>query len=174
MDFNPQDMDVVAWLAKLKSVEAPYPSDLFFPRRLAYTTRVAQLAATPLANPPKTHFGGMFETLLLVVIVVEALIAAYIYREQIADFMQINLVRTPISTGIPSLPEIIAPSSPTASTAAPITPTFKGKNSETNEQVVSTPDLKSNNGNHYGQTPKPERTKDKGNNDKGGGKDKDR
>ncbi|MCC6297834.1 MAG: hypothetical protein IT314_00950 [Anaerolineales bacterium] len=194
MEFDPQDSDVVALLAKLKSTDVQYPSDLFFPRRLAYTTRAAQLALgdfTKLANTPKSRPGGgaattigrIFEILLLVAIVAEALATAYFYREQITDFIRVYTIRTPTTASIPPvnrvppLPEVTAtPSITLTGTPTPsvtVTPSSIGENNESNEQTASTPDLKSNNGNHYGQTPQPERTKDKGNNGNGD-KDKDK
>lgn len=201
MEFDPKDIDVVALLAKLKSAEVQYPSDLFASRRLGYTRRVAEIGlglgvAPRLKNTPKagsgggaaTKVGGIFEAILLAAIVAEASAAAYVYRDQIADVIQSYTSSTPVPESIPPsdsaspLPEADTTKLPKASetpqdtppSTATVIPTVIVENNEVNDQANSTPDLKSNNGNHYGQTPKPERTKDKGNNDNGSGKDKDR
>lgn len=205
MEFDLKDMDVVAWLAKLKSVEVQYPSDLFASRRLGYIRRVAEIGlglgvAPRLKNTPKagsgrgaaTKVGGVFEAILLAAILVEASAAAYIYRDQIVDVIQSYTASTPASESIPpsdsasplpktdgaELPETVETPQTmltnTPTTTATVIPTVIVENNEANDQPNSTPDPKGNNGNHYGQTPKPERTKDKGNNDNDGGKDKDR
>jgi hypothetical protein len=194
MEFDPKDADVVALLAKLKSAEVQYPSDLFAARRLGYIRRVAEIGlglgvAPGLKNNLKTGssggaattIGGVFEAVLVAAIVVEASAAAYIYREQITDFIQSyssNAQRTEIAPrpeDASPLPEFTSTESPgstetpaatftlTPSAAADVVPTIVGENDGTDTQAASTPDPNGNNGNQYGKTPKPERTKDKGN-----------
>jgi hypothetical protein len=138
----------------------------------------------------RTTIGGLLETVLVVAIVTEAGAAAYIYRDQIADVIQTYISSTPVSEGTP--PPVNASPLPgsmatelvlltetpeatltgTGTTTGTFLPTVVGENLEVNDQAISTPDLKGNNGNQYGLTPKPERTKDKGNNDAGGDTDK--
>ena len=131
----------------------------------------------------------ILETTLLVVILVEASAMAYFYREKLADFFQtIMIASSPEEVSPPpavptSLPvQGVTPSPAIDSTtmvAGPlgttITPTstpipgIVGDNRSNTPGVNSlnsTPDPNGNNGNHYGQTPKPQRTKEnKGNND---------
>jgi hypothetical protein len=139
-----------------------------------------------------TTIGGIVETALVLAIVAEAGAAAYIYRDQINEFIQSYSSNTQISNDAPLpeestlLPEFTSTELPevtetplvtftTTSTTVPtIIPTVAVENNEADVQAASTPDLKENNGNHFGQTPKPERTKDKGNNDDDGDQDKDK
>lgn len=203
MELDPKDLDVVALLAKIKSAEVHYPSDLFASRRLGYTRRVAEiglglgvtpeLKKNPNARPngsAATTVGGVFEAILVAAILAEAGAAAYIYRDQIVEVIQSYTSGAPVSESVPA-PNVTPPfleaentelpkaaeTSPAASTNSPTTsatvvPTVIVENNEANEKAKSTPDLKENNGNHYGKTPKPERTKDR--NDNEGGKDKDK
>lgn len=205
MEFDPRDIDVVAWLAKLRSAEVPYPSDLFASRRLGYTRKVAEIGlglgvAPGLKSTGKsgssgsglTKVGRVIETILVAAIVAEASAAVYFYREDIAEFIQSYRSNTAVSESIPSpdnasplpeavgtelseasvTPRITLTNTPTAT--ATVVPTVAVGNSGANDQANSTPDLKGNNGNQYGKTPKPERTKDNDNNDNGSGKDKDK
>ena len=203
MELDPKDLDVVALLAKIKSADVRYPSDLFASRRQGYTRRVAEIGlglgvapelkkslnARPPGSPATT-VGGVFEAILVAAILAEAGAAVYFYRDQIVEVFQSYTSGTPVSEIVPS-PNITPPlleadntelpkaaeTSPAASTNSPTTtatvvPTVTVGNDEANVTVKSTPDLKGNNGNQYGNTPKPERTKDKDNNE--GGKDKDK
>lgn len=131
--------------------------------------------------------GTVLETVLITAIVIETSAMAYFYREKLADFFQTIAATSKVEevTPLPVMPtalevQDVSPSlavvSPIAS-ATPITgpvvvmvtPTgtpVPGNTLEVN-QSNSTPDPKGNNGNHYGQTPKPERTKENnGNNNK--------
>lgn len=205
MEFDPKDIDVVALLAKLRSADVQYPSDLFASRRLAYTRMVAEIGlglgvAPGLKSTGKTGSSGsgltkvgrVFETLLVAAIVAEASAAVYFYREDIAEFIQSYRSSTAESESIPSpdnaspLPEAVG-TEPSEASATPrvtltntptgtatVVPTVVVENSGANDQANSTPSLKGNNGNQYGKTPKPERTKENDNNDNGSGKDKDK
>ncbi|HLA07144.1 MAG TPA: hypothetical protein VJ022_06860 [Anaerolineales bacterium] len=139
--------------------------------------------------------GGLLEAALVIAIVAEASLATYFYRDKIADLIrsysstpQVEDVTSPPTISSP-LPEFNATDIPeTAETSTPTeTPTGTPILAETtndvvndivddtnnvNNQAVYTPNPIGNNGNHFGQTPKPERIKDNGNNnsgDNGGG-----
>lgn len=203
MEFDPKDRDVVALLAKIKSAKVQYPPELFASRRLGYMRRVAEIGlgigvAPELKNTPKvgsggsaaTKIGGLFEAVLLSAILVEAGVAAYIYRDQILNVIQSYISATRLPESVPSpngttpllaadntdLPQpsetsqAVSTNSPT--TTATVVPTVIAETNEAVDNAKSTPDLKGNNGNQYGKTPKPERTKDNENNK--GGKDKDK
>lgn len=201
MELDPKDFDVVELLAKLKTLEPQYPSELFASRRLGYVQRVAEIgvgagAASRLKKSAKAGnsggatptIGGIFEMALVAAILAEAGAAAYIYRDQIAKFIQSQSSNTQVSEIAPPpeeptrLPEFLNTETPepaltsTTTTIPTIVPTVVVENNEADVQSLSTPDLKGNNGNHYGQTPKPERTKEKGNKDgegdQGKGRDK--
>jgi hypothetical protein len=138
----------------------------------------------PSASPPAS---ALLETALVVAIVTEASVMAYFYRGKLADFVQTVTAgaRAEEATSAPVIPtssavQGITPSPAITSTAVAASPTgiagtptstpmpnlVGDHGSSTTPGVSSTPDPKGNNGNHYGQTPKPERTKENGNNDK--------
>ena len=140
-------------------------------------------------SPPVA--GTLIETALVVAIVAQAGAAAYIYRDKLKEMIQsfsssprVEEVASPpvVTSPLPQIP-ITAPESetpvisetpmdtPTTGTPAP---NLVGESNQAdgNNQIASTPDPNGNNGNHYGQTPKPDRTKDKGNNDNDGKGDK--
>ncbi len=148
--------------------------------------------------------GTLLEVLLVAAIVVEASTLAYIYRDKLADFFRTlstgpkvqDITSPPVITS--PLPEIeISETSisevPTgtatelpASTPTPALTQDLNINPTGDNPTSTTPDPNGNNGNHYGQTPKPERTKDNnsdkppndnsgnGNNDKPPKPDKDK
>ncbi len=200
MELDTRDHDVVKLLQNVKSIEAGYPPELLAIRRQRYIERVAKIGsgfgiASGIKKDPQTGnregattaIGSVFEKVLLVAIVAEAGAATYIYRDKIADFVRSipsndqKSETAPLpdftSTELPKATETFEPTSTITSTTAPsVVPTIPVENNSTDLQAVSTPGPNGNNGNHYGQTPKPERTKDKGNNDNGndGEKDKDR
>jgi len=138
------------------------------------------------ALPPAA--GTLLETLLVVAIVAEVGAAAYFYRAKLAELFQ-NISRLPKVEEISNPPVVLSPIlgleltlSPVATetvteSVTPIStpsllaeqqPTDKsGGGSEGGSQAVSTPnagETGGNNGNQYGLTPKPERTKEPGNN----------
>lgn len=211
MELDQKDFDVVQLLAKLKTSEPPYPSELLALRRQGYVQRVAEIGlglGIPSGGKTSTKAGGsagattsisgIIEMALALAIVAEAGAAAYIYRNQIADFIRSFSPHTEVSEVVPPsenatpLPEIIGTALPETTETPPVTFTTTSttvptnfltavveNNDETDNQsdiqAASTPDLKDNNGNHFGQTPKPERTKENDNNNEDGrdkGKDK--
>lgn len=142
-----------------------------------------------------TITGKVLESVLVAAIVVEAGTAAYLYRDKLAHVISSRISPTaagevfnipsnevtenPIPTGTEVLP---TPSvSVTPSVTVSVTPgaDLSGDdNNGTNVTANGTPDPNGNNGNHYGLTPKPERTKDNNgnnnntNNNGGGGNNK--
>jgi hypothetical protein len=150
-------------------------------------TNVRNPVKSPRAASLSPHTSTFLETVLIVAIVAEAGLAAYFYRDQLSDFFQTlgtssNVEEVPPPARDPVPPEAQEVSPATRSTAIPedtlgitVTPTgtpVPGRQDQTPAiDPLSTtpvsPEDKGNNGNHYGQTPKPERTKEKnGNNDK--------
>ncbi|HUE99205.1 MAG TPA: hypothetical protein VMN99_08105 [Anaerolineales bacterium] len=144
---------------------------------------------------PATVTSTLLETALVVAIVVEASAVAYFYREKLADLFQtittspeIQEIISPPGISTPAVAGMVTPSpvipstillqtiseSPTETMPTPTrTPSPAGIVEETSPssgeatQVSSTLIPNGNNGNHYGQTPKPERTKENnGNNDR--------
>ena len=132
--------------------------------------------------------GKLLEVALLVAIVAEASALAYFYRDKVADvFRSISapsqvqeIVSPPVITSpFPELEisEIPSSTSPTATASEMATstqvpgvaddPAITVNNNDANALTDSTPNPSGdngNNGNHYGQTPKPERTKDNNDN----------
>jgi len=135
----------------------------------------------------------ILETVLVIAIAAEASTVAYLYRAKLADLFN-TLISEPrveavnpspvVTTSVeiqgvnpsPAIPSIIPSVIPTESTVIPTATPIPGVADENNNnnsdaiQLNSTPAPNSssngNNGNHYGQTPKPERTKENsGNND---------
>jgi hypothetical protein len=141
------------------------------------------LGKTPKISP---FTSTLLEAALIVAILIETSAMAYFYREKLADFFQTITVSPKIEkvTPPPAIPtslevQSVGPSPAVTSTlvsATPVTepaigaitptgPAIPGSTLEAN-QISATPDPNGNNGNHYGQTPKPERTKENnGNND---------
>lgn len=144
---------------------------------------IAENAKPPGAVPTA---GTLLETALIVAIVTEASLMAYFYRDQLTDFFRDlttnsgieEIVPTPASSitlegqeispspaATPTLPPTTIPTGTGIPTVVSIPGTLNENNGTL--QANSTPDPNGNNGNHYGQTPKPARTKDNnGNNDK--------
>lgn len=143
--------------------------------------------------------GGLLETALIAAIVIEAGAAAYFYRAQIADIVESYTSQTQVQEVTPDLsssaPGVSDPSltdipeaaaTPIPSGTPTVTPTLfvagatatSGDTSadDTSIQANSTPNPNGNSGNHFGQTPKPDRTKESGgggnDGDNGNGKDK--
>lgn len=151
--------------------------------------------SNPAPNPAATA-STLLETILIIAIIAEASAVTYFYRDKVTDFLQnvtsaprVEEVTQPPVVTLPPALESLTPSpvmtstalSPTVSESpAPTSvvtnrtpvPGFAGDDPLLNTQVDSTPALNGSdgnngdNGNHYGQTPKPERTKENnGNND---------
>ena len=151
---------------------------------LAWGLRNTVKSAKGSALPPTA--GTLLETLLIVAIVVEASTVAYFYRDQLADFFQ-SLSKSPKVEEVSNPPVITSPFPEFELTISPLvtetetpvgTPSLDLAAQATNQentgqgtnqgsgsgQAVSTPDRNGNNGNHYGLTPKPVRTKEPENN----------
>lgn len=139
----------------------------------------------PSTSPPA---GTLLEVALIVAIVTEAAVMGYFYRDKLANFVQTVTAggRAEEATPAPILPTSaavsgITPSPALTSTAVAASSTGEIPGTSTNTsapallsdnsgsttpEVGSTPDPNGNNGHHYGQTPKPQRTKENGNNNK--------
>ncbi|HSB02208.1 MAG TPA: hypothetical protein VLE49_16280 [Anaerolineales bacterium] len=193
MEFDPQDQDIIRLLTKLKDVQGEYPEKMLLARRQSYLKRIMELEvgmsggkAIRNASQNTKPVSTLLETALIVAIVAEASVMAYFYRDKLADFVQTITTGARTEQGTPRViptaleGQGITPSPAITSTAAtaslavitdtPINtpiPGIAGDNNNTTPGVSSTPVPNGNNGNHYGQTPKPERTKENnGNNDK--------
>ncbi len=206
------DKDILGLLSNLKNAENNYPSEMIQSRRDLYRKQAAGMAVLvkttgngtmagngESANAGPASLGTFLEIALVIMIVVEAGIAAYIYRDQIADFINSTLppkvevdvyppkdsTSTPVvlpaageeldtatPTALPiDTPAITVTVTGTAIDTAPATPllTLAPEGLEnaqvTDQQIQSTPPPpRDNPGNHYGNTPKSERTKDSNNN----------
>jgi len=115
---------------------------------------------------------SLIETVLVGAIVVQASIVAYNYRDNIAEFFK-SVSSIPTAVSIPvtgsSLPEIDASESPTltlpptntpsvtATTVPPLSGSEGGDTAAQDTTVTETPKPNDNNGNHFGQTPRPTR-----------------
>ena len=132
----------------------------------------------------------ILETTLIAAIAIEAGAVAYIYRDKIVDLIRTYTgssnnaqesgssntglieptvsppatVTTPSATAATPSVTVTTPSSTVTVTAGTPSPNVAGNNNSSGVSVNATPKPGDNNGNHYGQTPKPERTKDNNNN----------
>jgi len=129
------------------------------------------------------HTGKILEIALISAIVLETVVVAYIYRDRIRDFFN-DVIPPRVENVTNPTVDFVTPSSEATSvdneaitdtptptitvtvteepTIIPIVPT-SNNNSSDNKQINATPPPKENPGNHYGNTPKPDR--DKNNND---------
>jgi len=131
---------------------------------------------------------GMFlEAALVITIALEAGVAAYIYRDKIYDFINTTFspkveVATyptdefavtpddlPVTGGEPSAEPTVTLTVTVTLTDTPppllvATESYEDKTNNAVKEAVSTPTPQENPGNHFGNTPKPERTKDANNN----------
>jgi hypothetical protein len=133
----------------------------------------------------------ILETALMVAIALEAGTVAYIYRERITHAVK-SYVNTPAVQEVttaseqklsnPALLEVLgtpsafATPTPTGTPSGTPSSELAGDNNQNNNGVNAnaTPNPNGNNGNHYGQTPQPVRTRENnggagGNNNEGGG-----
>lgn len=208
--FN--DQDVLKLLSVLKKTTNDYPTEMLQPRRTLYMKQVAAMVVLSSTAGIGTRaseggasgsgvgagaglfpLGKFLETALVITIVVEAGVAAYIYRDQIADFINSTFFPAVESPATPTADPSITPAvvsvlsgglmteSPAATATVTVTVTVTGtpfpivvtESSVPNVQVDSNPQIGytpapvDNPGNQYGNTPKPERTKDSGNNSSG-------
>jgi hypothetical protein len=199
--IDPKNKDLFQLFKKLKDADAVYPQDLLSLRRQGYLKQVAEISAgVGLAGALKNtvKHGGktaglppaagiLLESVLVVVIVAEAGILTYFYRDKIKEWFQSisnspkvqQISNPPVqSSSIPGLEISLTPAPSgivtVAGTETPeVTPSLlaeqpsndqSGSQSSNGSQAVSTPKpTKSNNGNKYGHTPIPQRTKHPGN-----------
>ena len=190
MELDLKDYHLVKLLAKLKNASHAYPTDLFTSRRQNYTRRVAQIgiglggAAGIKSGTIASTVSRLLETALVIAIVAQIGVAAYFYRDKIAEIIQsyssnpqVLEVTSPPEFSSP-LPELIITQVPEVTETPITTETPTGTivttsvaddpNGDGNNPAISTPDPNGNNGNHYGQTPRPDRTKNPGNNNGNG------
>ncbi len=131
-----------------------------------------------------TVTGKVLETALIAAITIEAGTATYLYRDKIADAVKSylskptaqevassasndeNLANPKTVPVTPTVTPSVEPSATPSGSPSPMyTGTTTGNNTNGNNggsSVNATPDPGGNNGNQYGLTPKPERTKDTG------------
>ena len=144
------------------------------------------------AGAAATVTSKILETALIAAIAIEASTAAYLYRDKIADAVKtytgkanVQVVARPTnntSLTNPEVVEIIETSSATSTSGTPTVTASSGTPSPdlagnttnnitpaTTTTINSTPNPGGNNGNQYGLTPKPVRTKDNQNNNNTGG-----
>jgi len=139
------------------------------------------------AGTTATITSKILETALVAAIAVEASTAAYLYRDKISDFVKTYTNSSSVQAAPPTATDkslanpdvaevVLTPSITTLVTTPSGTPSPElagdntSNNNNTNLGANSTPNPGGNNGNHFGQTPKPVRTKENNNNtDTGGG-----
>jgi hypothetical protein len=198
------DQDVLNLLTGLKNAENAYPPEMIQSRRESYAKQAAAMAVllkashntsgtgstvsnSPLSNTLAKlipHAGKVIEIVLVSAIALEALAVAYVYRDQISDFLN-DIFSSQVANSTEDLtsPSLEAPGmddSTTADTAEltimvtvteepTATPNIPANSNTDNNgdgsedgQISSTPEPKENPGNHYGNTPKPDQpnTKD--------------
>ena len=187
--YPPNDNKVINLLSKLKKLNGMYPPDIYAARRQTYLRQVASVgvgigAGVGIKNAIKGGNGAIgtvatitskiLEAVLITAIVAEVGAAAYLYRNKIIDVIK---TYTGLSNVREVAPSVINTSSNNSglveATKTPfatpsdiptytLVPPIVIINNNVNPSV--TPKPGGDNGNHYGNTPKPERTKDKGNN----------
>jgi len=198
MEFEPSNDEVVKLLMKLKSGNGAYPPELLAARKARYLQQVVQVgiaAGTGMGIkeilkggkgpgiPPTV--GTLLEAILVVAIVAEAGSLGYFYKDKLAELLNISLGEPKVEQSS-NPPAVTSPMPQLQSTPSPIvteTQTPLGSPSpiivingttvsatEVIKPVNPVPAATDKNGNQYGLTPKPERTKDPndGNTDNGG------
>lgn len=196
MEHTPDEKKIVDLLSKLKNSNGAYPSDMLESRRRRFAQQVANagLGIGVGSQIKKSMQNGngvgatttitskIVETALIAAIVIEAGTAAYLYRGKIAEFIRSytspnvqQVVPQPDNTsGNPVIDNGLQTPLPTGSetpSGTPATSVFGETNSNNNSNtgVNATPNPTDDKGNQYGLTPKPERTKDNGDNENNGG-----
>lgn len=196
------DQDVLNLLTSLKKSESNYPPDMIQSRRDMFLKRAATMAvlavdggssAIRTKNGQTTSssaagggfsVGTLLETALVVALVIEAGVVAYVYREKIADFVNstlspnVEIVASPpgsSSSEIPAIEEtstenpvgtatvtvIVTETPAPAGTVLPAADNnFVDNNNDNsnnggNAQITSTPNPNDNPGLHLGQTKQP-------------------
>lgn len=209
------DKDVLQLFTSLKTAEANYPQDMIKSRRDKFAMQASAMAILIKAGGNGTastgasqgvtaatssstiglgvSIGTVLETALVIAIAVEAGVAAYAYRNNIADFFnstfspKVEQITNPTDGSSPALtagddtqtetPDPTSTATPVTTvteTATPpgfIDPTPPSDNNNNGEsQVASTSAPTDNNGLHLGQTKQP--TKQPNNNNNNESKDK--
>ncbi len=201
MELDPKDYDVVKLLTRLKNSNGAYPPELLTPRRQNYLRRVMEIglgfgvaeglkstirSGSKAGASSSITASGLIEATLVMAIVAEAGVTAYIYRDRIAEIIRsytsqphvVEVTSVPQTDVVPELPIVIidetdevsaTPSAIATPSGTPVILTSAANNDQGGQgnQAVSTPDPNGNNGNQYGLTPKPDRTREPG----GGGND---
>ncbi|HXF84405.1 MAG TPA: hypothetical protein VNK49_03370 [Anaerolineales bacterium] len=201
------EKEIIEYLRSLKLAEGDYPSDLFKARREMFIRQAASLAMTlhlsggnggGISSSSASHstflptMGTLVEIVLVTVIIIEAGLTAYLYRERIAERLNptasprveqtIEAPANPLLENISITGEIPVSATPSPASTTTATGTLSSTTptaQETNikdTQVSGTPTPRDHPGLHLGQTPKPERTLPSDKPDKpgddGGGKDR--
>jgi len=198
MEFDPNKDEVIKLLTKLKtSANGAYPPELLVVRKARYMQQVAQIglaAGTGMGIkeilkggkgagiPPAV--GTLLEAVLVVAIVAEAGTLGYFYKDKLAELFNSSLGKPKVEESS-NPPAVNSPMPQIQSTASPVMTTTQmplGTPSpiivingtpisatEVANPVNPIPAATDKNGNQYGLTPKPERTKDPngGNSDNG-------
>jgi len=195
MGLDPDEQEIVRLLTKLKDAGGAYPRDMLAERRRAYLSSMAGLG---LAKGPEMRSnngiknsrrpglprgsGALLEMALIAVILAETSAVVYAYRHELVDFLQTNITDSRVEQaappeamptsleiqGVSPSPAVISSTALPTATGTPI-PGIADETAPDTSLLSATPGPNGNNGNHYGQTPKPERTKENngnGNNDK--------
>ncbi len=120
-EFDPKDEKVVELLAKLKNANSPYPSAMLESRRQSFMSQMAGMGVgAAFKNAVKngngtggtsTTTGLLLEATLIVAIVAESIVLAYIYRDRLVDVFK-STSTTPAIQEVTSLP-VITSSFPT-------------------------------------------------------------
>jgi hypothetical protein len=154
---------------------------------IALTTKIkSDNNGTGTGDHHPTSIGTVAKTMLVIAVVLNMGTAAYLYRDKFSKTLnnvisphteyitnRINSYSSP-PVVIPNteepfeIPTSISPTSipkesPISTTTQISTPypiNIESNDVEEVDKIISTPKPKDNNGNHYGQTPKPERTKE--------------
>ncbi len=189
MEFDPNKDEVIKLLTKLKtSTNGAYPPELLVARKAHYLQQVAQIGLAAGSGmgikqilkagkgpgiPPAV--GTLLEAVLVVAIVAEAATLGYFYKDKLAALLNSSLGKPKIEESSDP-PAVNSPVPQIQSTASPIMTTTQtpiGTPSpiivingtpisvtEVVNPVNPVPAATDKNGNQYGLTPKPERTKD--------------
>jgi hypothetical protein len=138
--------------------------------------------------------GTIIESILIVAIVAESAAAAYVNRDKIIDlFRTISQQSTgeeieevgdlSVESVVPTVELVLTSTAQLTETATPVgtpspelllAPDVTADSGGNSEQIIATLRVTDNNGNQYGLTPKPGRTKDPGNGDDTNGDDKEK
>ena len=120
-EFDPKDEKVVELLAKLKNANSPYPSAMLESRRQSFMSQMAGMGVgAAFKNAVKngngtggtsTTTGLLLEATLIVAIVAESIVLAYIYRDRLVDVFK-GTSTTPAIQEVTSLP-VVTSSFPT-------------------------------------------------------------